>query len=528
MKIFTKIKIFKICLVCGMMNCYLSYAQNDNVNTETKEYSKRFSVGFLGGINYPFFGLNDFSYEYHFPYNMYVAQYPADPSIGINFGFTIKTPSWKKIGFQSDFIYKIDRYQINLGNENMTIRNKLFEINPMLSVNLTNNISAFMGLYSSVSNESANSKDLHFSSAGINVGAMVLFNNGISIGIRQNYIGKSSVYITDYNDNAIKKDYKGNGFQVVAGYHFIFKKKVIAHEETPEPIIAQKATEIKTTEEEKQEEKLKETEEITEQKQLRGGGDPLKGLNISAAKKMEIGKYYALIVGIDNYKGVWQPLKNAVRDAKAVEKLLREKYKIDYFRTLENELATRKNIMKEFSWLVDNVTEKDNVFIYYSGHGEYQKQLNKGYWVPVEAETNEVYEFISNSTIQTFLNGIGSKHTLLVSDACFSGDLFRGTTVSVPFEQTSKYYTKVHSLKSRHALTSGGVEPVMDGGREGHSVFTYYFLEMLKRNEDKYYDVGQLYNDIKIPVTNNSEQTPILQPVKNTGDEGGQFIFIKK
>ncbi len=56
----------------------------------------------------------------------------------------------------------------------------------------------------------------------------------------------------------------------------------------------------------------------------------------------------------------------------------------------------------------------------------------------------------------------------------------------------------------------------------------YYFLEMLNRNEDKYYDAGQLYNDMKIPVTNNSDQTPLLQPVKNTGDEGGQFIFIRK
>jgi len=263
--------------------------------------------------------------------------------------------------------------------------------------------------------------------------------------------------------------------------------------------------------------------------QLRGSGDPLKGLNVAAAKqKMEIGNYYALIIGINNYKGAWLPLKNAVGDAKAVENLLRTKYKIDHFRTLTNELATRKNIMKELSWLVDNVTENDNVFIYFSGHGEYKEKLNKGYWVPVEAQTTETYEFISNSAIQTYLNGIKSKHTLLVSDACFSGDIFRGKTISVQFEQTSIYYTKVHNLRSRQAFTSGGVEPVMDGGREGHSVFTYYLLEMLKRNESKYYDAGQLYNDMKIPVTNNSDQTPILQPVKNTGDEGGQFIFIKK
>jgi len=261
----------------------------------------------------------------------------------------------------------------------------------------------------------------------------------------------------------------------------------------------------------------------------RGGGDPLKGLNISkAGKEMLFGDYYALIIGIDNYQGHWTPLNNATNDAKAVEKLLREKYKIEYFKTMYNEDATRTNIIKAMEWLAENVKEKDNVFIFYSGHGEFEETFNKGYWVPADAKTESTSEYISNSDIQTYLGGIKSKHTLLASDACFSGDIFRGTTVSVPFENSEKYYGQVQELASRHALTSGGVEPVMDGGRDGHSVFTYYFLKSLSNNQSKYYDASQLYDAIKIPVTNNSEQRPRFNPIKNTGDEGGQFIFIKK
>lgn len=263
--------------------------------------------------------------------------------------------------------------------------------------------------------------------------------------------------------------------------------------------------------------------------QLRGGGDPLKGLNISKAiKEIQIGNYFSLIIGIDDYKGSWMPLNNAVRDAKAVENILKTNYKFNNFRTLYNEVATRKNIIKELEWLVENVKENDNVFIYYSGHGEFKKELKKGFWIPVDADIQSTYDYVSNSDIQTFLAAIKSKHTLLISDACFSGDIFRGKTISVPFEDSEKYYKKVHNLKSRQAITSGGVEPVMDGGSEGHSVFTYYLLKALKNSETKYYDAGQLYNDIKIPVTNNSDQSPILQPIKNTGDEGGQFIFIRK
>jgi uncharacterized caspase-like protein len=249
---------------------------------------------------------------------------------------------------------------------------------------------------------------------------------------------------------------------------------------------------------------------------------------VNKAKEMVIGKYYALIIGIDKYKAPWNQLVNAVNDAKAIESTLKAQYKFDAFKTLYNEQANRDAIITEMEWLVANAKEIDNVFIFYSGHGEYKKELGKGYWVPVDAVTSSTAKYISNSDLQTYINGIKSKHTLLVSDACFSGDIFRGNTVSVPFEESEKYYKEVHSLVSRQAITSGGLEPVMDGGKDGHSVFTYYFLKSLNENKAKYFDASQIYTKIKIPVINNSEQTPKLSPIKNAGDEGGQFIFIRK
>jgi hypothetical protein len=262
--------------------------------------------------------------------------------------------------------------------------------------------------------------------------------------------------------------------------------------------------------------------------EYRGSGDPLKGLNVSKSKDMVIGNYYAVIIGIDKYTGKWPPLQNAVNDAKSVESTLKGKYKFDYFHSLYNEQASRKAIIAELEWLVKNTKAEDNVFIYYSGHGEFKKELNKGFWVPVDAMSNTTADYISNNDIQTYLGGIKSKHTLLVTDACFSGDLFRGSTVSVPFENSEKYYKEVHGLVSRQAFTSGGIEPVMDGGKDGHSVFAFYLLKSLNENENKFFDASQLYDRIKIPVVNNSEQTPKLAPLKDTGDEGGQFIFIKK
>jgi hypothetical protein len=69
---------------------------------------------------------------------------------------------------------------------------------------------------------------------------------------------------------------------------------------------------------------------------------------------------------------------------------------------------------------------------------------------------------------------------------------------------------------------------VTDGGKEGHSVFTYYLLKSLREREGRYFDAGQVFEQLKIPVSNNSDQTPVFQAIKNTGDEGGQFIFVRK
>jgi hypothetical protein len=263
--------------------------------------------------------------------------------------------------------------------------------------------------------------------------------------------------------------------------------------------------------------------------EFRGANDPLKGLNVAQAmKSVEVGEYYGLVIGIDEYSGDWPPLRNAVNDAKGVAAILSGKYTFQYMKTLYNKEATRDNILKEFEVMLQKVKENDNVLIYYSGHGEYLQDMDKGFWVPVDASSKSISRYISNEDIKSFLTGIHSKHTLLVTDACFSGDIFRGKTMTIPYENSTKYYAKMHSLSSRKALTSGGVEPVLDKGKDNHSIFAYYFLQALTDNTEKYFDAGQVFDFLKIPVVNNSYQTPAYSPIRNAGDEGGQFIFIMK
>lgn len=259
------------------------------------------------------------------------------------------------------------------------------------------------------------------------------------------------------------------------------------------------------------------------------------GAKTTTAQAMDFGdgvaiekiRYVVLTIGINSYEGSWPKLGNAVNDAKATAEELQKSYGFTVNRSLYDKQATRENIIKEFEWLVDNLNEGDNLLIFYSGHGEFKEALNKGFWVPVDAVTNSTSNLISNADIQTFLASIPAKHTLLISDACFSGDIFRGAE-NVSKESNDKYYQRANSLVSREAITSGGIEPVMDGGKDGHSIFTYYMLKALRENQSKFVDAGQLFEAIKIPIVNNSDQAPKFSHIKNTGDEGGEFIFYKK
>ena len=89
-------------------------------------------------------------------------------------------------------------------------------------------------------------------------------------------------------------------------------------------------------------------------------------------------KRLALVIGNNDYKHGGS-LYNCVNDAKAIERILSEKYSINHFRTLYDEQASRENILKELEWIMQNSKEEDNVFIYYSDHGEYNEEMQRGY-----------------------------------------------------------------------------------------------------------------------------------------------------
>ncbi len=244
------------------------------------------------------------------------------------------------------------------------------------------------------------------------------------------------------------------------------------------------------------------------------------------------GYYRALIIGNSLYRdpaGEWPSLKTAVSDARAISKILQKNYGFSDVETLEN--ATRRDVLKALDRLSKRALPEDNILVYYAGHGFLDDETRRGFWVPVDAEGNDSTTYLRNSTIRDELNLIAkrSRHTLLISDSCFSGTLLReGTRGARPVGNAEQYFKKVANKKSVQIMTAGGVEFVDDNYQSsGHSPFTYFLLNELKNNDRKMLTVSELSNSVTQMVANNVEQVPQSGVLQGAGDELGEFIFIK-
>jgi hypothetical protein len=240
------------------------------------------------------------------------------------------------------------------------------------------------------------------------------------------------------------------------------------------------------------------------------------------------GRNFAFVIGIDKYHGAWDNLKNAVRDAKAVEKILRESFRFDSVQTLFDERATRDEILGAIDRYTATLGRDDNLIIYYSGHGTIQERSNRGFWVPSDADSRSTSRYISHSELKDRIASFQGRHILVVADACFSGEILKGPPVPLLTKDDPQYFRKLFQRPSRWALTSGGDEPVMDGGREGHSVFAYYFLKALREIEGKFFTTSQVYERLKFAVGNNSAQIPRYDELRDVGSEHGEFVFVRR
>jgi len=232
-------------------------------------------------------------------------------------------------------------------------------------------------------------------------------------------------------------------------------------------------------------------------------------------------KYYAILIGVDTYKDRKIPtLSNPTKDATNLRDILTKRYTFDKENVVLLKNPSRAELLSELGNLRKKITEEDNFLIFYAGHGFWDKEISQGYWLPNDAEKDNRANWISNGDLRDNIRGIKSKHTLLISDACFSGGIFKTRAI---LDGAPPSVNEVYKMTSRKGMTSGTLTEVPD-----ESPFLKYLVKRLNDNNQKYLPTEALFSSLKTAVINNSKQVPQYGEIQDAGDEGGDFIFILK
>jgi hypothetical protein len=246
--------------------------------------------------------------------------------------------------------------------------------------------------------------------------------------------------------------------------------------------------------------------------------EPHKEYRTSTARLPQIERKVTVLFGIDQYADPNLYLENAVSDAEAVGTLLADKLGYEV-RVAKN--ATKADIVRTLNRLAVEMQPHDSVTIYYAGHGYLLD--GSGYWIPADA-SDDPKSWISNQDVSGMLSLIRANQIIMISDSCYSGAFTKEQQVSMSVSKVSP--DEILAKRTVVAMSSGGDQPVADGGKGGHSIFAWYLMEAL-RNVDNWEPGITLFQQVQRQVSKDFPQTPQYGGVKSAGYENGADYLIE-
>ncbi len=251
--------------------------------------------------------------------------------------------------------------------------------------------------------------------------------------------------------------------------------------------------------------------------QDRGAAVRIKALDPAATT----GRQVVAVIAINQYQH-WTPLQQPVKDGEALRNVLEGRYAIDEVIPLYDGKATKVGIIRLLGDLQKRLRAEDSLLIFYAGHGHLDAMSGTGFWIPADGGTDELAQenWLPNSQIRGMVRNLPSKHVLVVSDSCFSGDLldvFRGRSPEI----RDHYFRKAYSLRARQVLTSGASESVPD-----RSEFAEQLILTLRENRKPYVDPVLLFAELRAGV---KKTQPLLGSLQGTNhQEGASFLLFLK
>lgn len=154
-------------------------------------------------------------------------------------------------------------------------------------------------------------------------------------------------------------------------------------------------------------------------------------------------------------------------------------------------------------------------------------------------------DWISFTTIKQIIGAFDSKHVLVIFDTSYAGHFTRSKiseatnykTMYLPLGDSDismspeeLFLRKMLARKSRMIMTSGDLEPVLDGGSPDkmNSIFAHYLVKALEETEGNVVPFSSIFNKVQRGVVVDADQIPQFSPIFESGHEGSIFVLVKK
>jgi uncharacterized caspase-like protein len=241
------------------------------------------------------------------------------------------------------------------------------------------------------------------------------------------------------------------------------------------------------------------------------------------------GRRLALVIANEAYQR-WPKLGTPLSDAESVSQALQQHFG---FKVTQVQNATRQQILAALNRLRMQAGPDDQVLVYYAGHGHMDEVTARGYWIPVDGDAKDIAQWVSVIDVSDQLAAMTARHVMVIADSCYSGTLTRSLIPQVDqalsAAQRQGPLSHLAKQRVRVAMTSGGLEPVVDGGSVGHSLFARSLLDMLDQVKAPV-AAQELFQAVSARFAHLAQRLRIAQqpeyaPIGFAGHEAGDFVL---
>lgn len=217
-------------------------------------------------------------------------------------------------------------------------------------------------------------------------------------------------------------------------------------------------------------------------------------------------RYHALIIDIRSEEYAENDSLQTNISLEPLKLLLQEKYSFE--ESNFSFVRTADSIHSILDDLSLKIKQNDNLLILISS------QLNQN--DTIDSDSTSHLKF--HETIFKKISELKNQHTLILSPIVFEDSLLQWQQHSDSIDLTRNL-----QLKSRKVISNKASD-----GLSHHQIFWDSILTLLKENEEEELASSKLFQFIIETLSTQSQITPGWGVIQNAGDEGGDFIFIKK